>query len=317
MTERAGAPRSVIVAFSLLALITAGWCIYWFSLRAKLQGDVAELRASLAGLGIQLNCSEETWSGFPFRYALSCRKPRLQGEYESRPTEVKAEQLRFYMQAYNPFHIMALADGPTMLNGTVISHKPARASLHYDTNGNWDLGVEMPAADLAGAASADMVKLFARVKDGKLQLAADTQNLRPGNSEIPALSAAATAETDAALLVASDFIHFAKTAGTSVSITSMKLLSGSVAVEGSGQLNLDGNGRLNGTLNISVNDMDALLALLAPPLKLTPEQVTGAKAVIGLIGGNQQGKPTRIDIIAKSGELYFGPFKIADVPPFE
>ena len=57
--------------------------------------------------------------------------------------------------------------------------------------------------------------------------------------------------------------------------------------------------------------------MLAAPLKLTPEQLDGARTVIGLIGGNKPGQPAKVDIIAKAGELYFGPFKVADVPPLE
>jgi hypothetical protein len=63
-----------------------------------------------------------------------------------------------------------------------------------------------------------------------------------------------------------------------------------------------------------VSDLDALMTLLAPHLKLSEQEVAAAKTVISLIGGGT-GKARKIDVIAKAGELYFGPFKIADVPP--
>lgn len=315
MADRTTPPRSVITAFSLLLLIVAGWSIYWFSFRAKLQDDIANFRTALADAGMKLDCTDESWGGFPFRYELACQNPSLHGEYEGRPTALRASQLRLYMQAYNPFHIMALADGPTLLNGNRLAHATARASLRYDTTGNWDAAAELPKAELAGAATADMLKLFARVIDDKLQFAFDAQNLAPLMAPLPALSAGLTAETDAGILSTPDPLAFATANETPLSITKLTLNAGDVSIDGTGQLRLDGTGRLNGKLNSSVSNPSQLLDLLATPLGLSPDEVGGGQAVVGLLGGTKPGKPVKLKITAEAGGIYIGPLKIADIPP--
>lgn len=320
MTDTSRAPRSVVIAFALLSLLAAGWCIYWFAFRTKLQGDVAEFRAGLAAQGLQQSCASEVWSGFPFRYELTCLNPRLTGERNGQRVEIAAAQLQLVMQAYNPFHIIGLVDGPTSVNGKTLAHDKARSSLLYDLQGNWDAAIELPAASLPDVGSANMLKLFARQQGGKLQLAANAETLvlpLPDASTAGIASASIVAETDAALLASDDPLRQAANAGTPLTLTSLVLEQGATTITGSGSFTLDSARKLNGKLQSEVNDLDGLLALLAAPLKLTPEQLDGARTVIGLIGGNKPGQPAKVDIIAKAGELYFGPFKIADVPPLE
>jgi hypothetical protein len=169
MTKLTRPPRSVIIAIALLAFLAVGWSIYWYAFRAKLQGDVAEFRETLAAIGTPLSCVEETWKGFPFRYEFTCGTLNLRGEYDGRPVQVGASRLQLVMQAYNPFHIIAILDGPTSINGHLIAHETARGSLVYDTHSNWDTALEVPMLKLSEAGDADLLKLFARTASCKVR----------------------------------------------------------------------------------------------------------------------------------------------------
>jgi hypothetical protein len=212
---------------------------------------------------------------------------------------------------------MGILEGPTAINGLAISHRPLRQSFRYDARGNWDSAVEIPALAMPDGATAEIIKLFARSQDGKLQFAVDASNLKLAKpAGLPAItSLAGEAETDAGLLQSADPLQAAAATGTPLTITRLQIAAGNVTVNAAGSLSLDAERRLNGKLASEVSDLEALLSLIAPPLNLSAEQVAGAKTVIGLIGGNAPGQPTKLDLIAKDGEIYFGPFKIADVPP--
>ena len=61
------------------------------------------------------------------------------------PEEDQAMLAPLVMQAYNPFHIIGLVDGPTSVNGKTLAHDKARSSLLYDLQGNWDAAANAAA----------------------------------------------------------------------------------------------------------------------------------------------------------------------------
>ena len=53
------------------------WTGYWFVASAIAKDRVAQERAALAAIGLELACAEEGWGGYPFHFEFSCTSPRL------------------------------------------------------------------------------------------------------------------------------------------------------------------------------------------------------------------------------------------------
>jgi hypothetical protein len=93
-------------------------------------------------------------------------------------------------------------------------------------------------------------------------------------------------------------------------VKQIEAMSGSTLVTGSGSLALDNLRRPMGTIATETNDLQALLDLVLPQLDMTEQQISGARAVFGLMG-----KQAKVPILMKDGQLFIGPLKALDLSP--
>ena len=93
-------------------------------------------------------------------------------------------------------------------------------------------------------------------------------------------------------------------------IASIALQAKTVTWTGTGDVTLDDNTRIAGKLHTQTNDLDGLLAIIEPHIDMADSQRQAFRSALGLLG-----KEAKADIVAKAGELFIGPFKVADLLP--
>ena len=302
-----------------LLLFGALWLVLWLAGHAFLVNQVIQLRKNLAANGMALSCEQEKWGGFPLRYTLSCSKPRLTPIAAGAEPQASAERLDLAMWFPYPLAVSATLEGPTQIGKDVISHRPAPGRVTFTLTGGLTLQVTAAEFKWPGNVEAKTVTVSAsRGSDlAKLGFSAEGLSLQNLESPITLEQVSGSAETDARVLDAEQPLALMAAENIPLTITDLHARTGTAEIKGSGQLTLDQAHKLNGKLASEIEDIDALMAFLAPPLKLTEGEVAGAKTVIALLGGDPNSAQRKLDIIAKAGEIYFGPFKIADVPPLE
>ncbi len=173
---------TVLILFVLVAY-TGGW--YWAAGRL-----VEEVRARTGDLpgGLSLACENPQAHGFPFRIGLFCDRIA----YGDRGLSVEAGALRSAAQIYNPFKVVAEADGPARLifAGYVpfdIGFETARASARLARPLPEIVSTEMAGvsvtADIAGSPvllTADDLQLHMRPAGRDVDLALRFRALATG-----------------------------------------------------------------------------------------------------------------------------------------
>ena len=286
---------------AIVLLLTAVWTAYWFFASTYARKAVEEGRARLAQSGMALTCGRETWGGFPFRFEFTCTAPALiaHGIAAIQPASIEA-----VAQAYYPWHILLLIDGPTRITSAsgvtlAASHKRALASFLFRDSTEPEFSMEVPELDVPGILSARSVMIFTRPEgNGKHGLAItikDVHHRRPGKLPLDVGQA--------------NLLGTLKSA-RSLQVDGLTLQQGTVTWSGEGEIGLDHQFRVSGLLRTQTNDLDGLLAILDPHIEMTGTQRQAFRAVLGLLG-----QRATADVIAKDGELFIGPFKIADLLP--
>ena len=250
--------------------------------------------------GFDLLCTDEQWGGFPFRFEFSCTNPVMRADGRG---EVDSRNLLVVALAYKPWHIIALIDGPTTVtaNGMIepLHHGRITASIQIQGEDNVTVSVEMPrlSSDRFGSWSQALGHIRSRLGGG-YDVAAKIQGavLKTGRFEVLPID-------EASLLGSVD-------TASRVKVDTISLKHGDVDYWGSGSMELDQEGRPSGTISTETNNLTGLINLVEPHLGLSPQQNSNLELILGMLG-----KTAKIDVIARNGELYVGPFKIGDLKP--
>ena len=288
-----------------MLLLCAVWSGYWFVANREIQQQIATEHKKLQTEGVDLQCGQAFWGGFPFRFEFTC----LNLSFVSQQATITTPKLRAVAQAYNPFHILLLIDGPTTIaKGNVklasVNHRNGIVSIQYDTSGNLDLRSEFFDIAVEGQAKAKSLRLFVRKQGDKIDLAGDTDAivLQPSNTVVDRMAfvaATSAVETETPVL----------------DITSVKLSAGPTNIEGQGQLEVNAAHKLSGKLTTQTNDIDAVLKLIAPFSGMNEQSGTALKSLLALQGNDPKLPAQKAEFTAKEGELYWGAMKIGNLEP--
>ncbi len=304
-------------------LLFAAWSGYWVFAFNLAQQETANRRAMLAAQGTTLSCLDESWGGYPFRIEFTCRAPVFDTKVQEHAVTVHASSLLIVAQAYNPSSIVALLDGPTSIkasDGSFLEagHDRIIASFHYTGTECGRFSIEIPALAVSGVAEASLIVLHLRCRDGGANIAVNARDLTVyGTVEGPVRLDAASFDVVApsSLFAQSKPLLNASITGARAEVLSAEITRDGVVVKGKGWLGLDPGRRLVGTIATETNDIDGLLGEANRYHPLSKTDRTAFKTLLGLIDGSTADKQAKADFIAKEGELYWGPFKLADLPP--
>ena len=297
-----------------MILLSALWCGYWFIAFEGAKKLVQAKRLEFKSQGLQLDCANESWGGFPFRFEFQCQGASLQFAQANKTYDIKSVTMLAVAQAYNPFHVLLLIDGPSTVSGVELTHERALISVTVDGTGNLDVSSEAAKINAQGLFSADKLNFYGRKINGKLDLAANTEGLTVLDSGLPIsiTKAAIVAQTNASLLTQP---YDAAATGEALEISSLKISQGPVDLTAQGKIFLDPQHRLAGKLSSQTNDIGGLMTLIAPLLALNDEDSAAIKNLVSLAATDPATKTAKADFTASDGALYWGLLKLADLKP--
>lgn len=333
MTETASAPRKsssrkFIYLAGAVVLVAGGWSAAWVGARIFVNSQIDAALQNAAAMGFEIACSERGLGGYPFRFELTCKDFALRtpvGHF------VSVAELRAVALAYNPQHIIIEADSPMAAfapgDGPIQegAWESLRASLRFSGTslGQLDAVVSAPRffasenpdageVSLAGgelhirANPAQPKDLDLAVSFTGLKVKADSQ---PGDgSFVGQISGGAPLLSGT---VPQDL--FASTDGhPALTVSSLKLSSGSTSLATSGQIRLESNGTFSGELPMTAVEPNGIKDALAPFFPETsgfPEALQGALISFG--------KATQVDgkaAVEAKVELNNGSARIGILP---
>ena len=294
-----------------IILLSALWCGYWYIAFTGAKAFAQAKRQDLLNHGLRLDCAEENWGGFPFRFEFQCEAASLQLTNANETHTIQSTKILAVAQAYDPLHVILLIDGPSAVNGVKLTHERALVSIITGSTGDWEISSEAAKVDAAGLFSADQVKLFARKAHGKLDLAGNAETLVVHTTDISATSitkAELIAETSLAVL---DQPFRGPMTEETLEISALKISKGPVEFAAHGKIFLDSRHRLAGKLSSQTNDIEGLMKIISPIFDMNEPDRAAIKSLLA----DPNPKTAKADFTASEGALYWDLFKLADLAP--
>jgi hypothetical protein len=367
-----------IVAVAVLVGLAAVWCGLWYYAAGVANRTLAGWIASEAAAGRDYTCGSEGVGGFPFSIQVRCVQAAATFKSAAPQVDVAANGITFTAQVWRPTELVGDVVGPVTVAApgqapTLVANW-ASARMRVDglppNPEAISINVERPHLDRGGGAGtggaalfvADNAQLEARIVSGSIQnhpvidialhfvsAAAPTVN--------PALAEPVRGDIEVVLRGFKDLeqkplaqrFRELQAAGGSIELKTLRLQRADAIVVGSGSVNVNANGRLDGMLQVAVYGLDALVPQLGidriiaqrfDELAGSGQAQQGLAALDRLVPGlsgivrqganatlvddvKKMGKPTEIDgkpavalpLRFADGAVYLGLIRIGDVPP--
>ena len=374
-------PRRTIWRFIVPVVVLVGlaavWCGLWYYAAGVANRTLAGWIASEAAAGRDYTCGSEGVGGFPFSIQVRCSQAAATFKSAQPQLDVAANDITFTAQVWRPTVLIGDVVGPVTVAApgqapTLVANWSSARMRVEGVPPNPEaisIDVERPHLDRGGGGAgasalfvADSAQLAARIVSGSIQnhpvidialhfvsAAAPTLN--------PALAQPVRGDIDVVLRGFKDLeqkplaqrFRELQAAGGSIELKTLRLERADAIVVGSGSMNVNANGRLDGMLQVAVYGLDALVPQLGIDriIEQRFDQIAGAgQAQQGLaaldrlvpgLGGivrqganatlvddvKKMGKPTEIDgkpavalpLRLADGAVYFGLVRIGDIPP--
>ncbi len=279
MARVARRPGWIGLVVGVLVVLAVLWLGYWFA--AMRIAEAAITRAVSAPVaGHRIECPERNLSGFPLRIDVRCARATYTDPQNSLTAAVGGVSASAPL--YRPGYVDATLGSPLVINapgenvGLTVSWSNATASLSAWlkglTSGSahfFNLGVETSGSNsllrLAGIKAAEAAASISPLSDGNYRLAASANKLdlsRASGAAFPELDvdATITAEqlgTSLGTNPPAKLRDWLRRGGTA-KIDRLRIAAAGTVLLVSGSLRLSPEGRLNGSLLLAYNDLDAL-----------------------------------------------------------
>lgn len=352
-----------LIALPLAIVIALGvaWTALWFYAAGEAETRLNDWQAQQAKGGRAFTCGNRAVGGFPFRIEVRCADAGVELKDTQPPIAIRLKEILAVAQVWDPKLIIAEFTGP--LTAADIGGAPyltarwgvAQASVRGTPNVPERASISVDGLRLDGAQAAQTffeakhAEFHARVQYGSwphnpaIDLA-----VKLGGAIAPAIHPLAAQPFDADIL---SVLHGMKdlspkpmpvrlrewqAAGGKVEIQNARLAQGEALANSTGILALTPQGRLDGTLKVTVAGVERLLPALipgqAPPAlsaieravpglaqRIAPQQQQSLQAgLLGLLGqpADIEGKKgIAIPVAFKDGRATLGPIPLGQVPP--
>ncbi len=330
----------LFLPFVILVVLAAVWSGIWYSAARVAENGIATWMEQEARNGRVYNCASRTLGGYPFRIELRCTEPTA--EIRSASLVLKAKEFLAVSQVFQPNLIIgeitgplsvAAPDQPPMLtsNWTLaqaslrLNPMPERMSVVID-------GAKFDQPGMAGnpvLATADHVEVHVRLDPSStpdrpvLDVAAALTNAVVPSGGLLA-GRPVDAEIAAVLRGVNDFrpkplparLREWQAAGGRLEITNIRVRQGAAVAVAKGDLGLSQNGRIDGTLGVTLAGFDQLIQTLVSG----QGRNTGLLAIAGL---SFLGKPADLEgkraisvpLRFNDGAVSFGPIPLGRTAP--
>jgi hypothetical protein len=152
MSPSASRNRSFFTALvaAALAMAIVLWCAYWAFALAASKDRLDVLHRDLKASRITIECSNERWSGFPFRIALQCTPLLVTMKAVPSPLTLSIPRIDVLAQAYDPYNFIVLAASPIELTGLsdrAVTLRHSRAALRFEEHAERKLSLFFDALE--------------------------------------------------------------------------------------------------------------------------------------------------------------------------
>jgi hypothetical protein len=281
--------------FGILALLVvlalAGWSGYWLFAQTRAEHEIERQVASLQARGGDFACVDRQWRGFPLRLALSCEGARL--ELPGGP-RVQTARLEAIGHLYDPRQVVAFTD---------------RISL--EGSPNWS----------AKARNVDVAAKMATLE--RLEFSASGEALGFANGLMPAVAVDAL-EVEGSLdnpprgrqesLVA--LLREAARLGSRVTIDRFEARMADIEVTASGSVAFGPEGP-TGKLETTVSNYAQVLDDLERRGVISRQAARGSTMVLGFLQGKTSDGEMTVSLRFHEGQVFWGPFVVAEIPPLD
>ena len=320
--------------FVLLLATAAAWTVGWARMRDAVFRHMDDYARAAAETGYRLDWRSRSMSGFPFRLDLEVVAPRVteaSGWGLSAP-RLKAEAFVFAADHW----IIVAADGATFqrrLGGPVaVAAKALRASLS-DAAGHpprvsvegLDLTFTAPAGSrpslLTRASELHLHSKAGPSDQGAVYVEVDNAVITPdGALAILAGPGPVTLKADAIVSHASALrgegvagaLRGWSQAGGGLTIRTLSLQAAGKGVETrSGDLAIDGGGRLKGRLDLTVKPAPRLMTFVS---RLAAPRLEAARAARAVLAARTTGDTADVTVDFQAGQTTLGPVGVAPAP---
>lgn len=327
----------IVIPSVVLILLALGWSGFWYYAAGKSEEILDRLMAREAAAGRQYSCASRNVSGFPFRFELRCREPRLELAASPASIIMQARDAVALAQVWQPTHLILEVTGPATYSeagaqpSAEARWKLLQASVR-GTPGNPDrlsVVVDDVAIDRVAAPQNETI-----VRAGRLEIHARTSPESKPNDVVldiatraigmsaPAIKVEALdADIEGTLRGLKDLrakpikarLQELQQAGGRLTINKARLQQGGAIGAGTGSLGLTPSARIEGSLRLTIAGFESVVKLL------TSNERTQAGMLAGLSllrGKNELEGKRAIDLPLRfvDGNAYLGPIPIGQVP---
>ncbi|HEY0440727.1 MAG TPA: DUF2125 domain-containing protein [Xanthobacteraceae bacterium] len=281
--------RSLIwIPLALVLLLAGAWTGLWFYAAHRAEATVATWIEREAQAGRIYTCASRSVRGYPFRIEMRCSEPRAEVRLRSEPAVFQAREMLAVAQIYQPDRVIAEISGPMTIRAATTGDYVAdwkllqasvrglpraaeRISLVFDEPVL--RAADMPAdRSIASAKRAELHVRQAPGPDGAapvFELSARLATAVLGG--IPALAQRPfEAEADAILRGITDLsskplperLREWQAAGGRIELTRARVQQADALAVARGELGLTPQGRLDGTIALTMAGLDQVMAAL-------------------------------------------------------
>lgn len=333
--------RGYILLIAAVVVVIAGWSAAWLYGRSVLGNRIDWHLRALVSRDVEVDCSDQGITGYPFRYEVRCSDLSVRGPAA---TAASLGSLTAVALVYNPFHVILEARSPARvamplrgLDG-VLDFDTARASVKFSREGLRALDAVLAAPALSPPAlshggdrasrgpAADKVELHLREapdQAGTLEAFLTADRLIPADPAVPGpigLRAHARLEDGMAVMAGIDPLDLLVNQGSlPLQLVEADLTLPSGRASATGDLTLSVDGTLSGSLNITLADAAALLHSLRG---LFPPDGQTYGLLEGMVSGMEQSAPeqdgvTKVTIPVRviGGRVMIGFLPVGTIPP--
>ena len=275
----------------LVVLALAGWSGYWLFAQTRAEHEIERQVANLQARGGDFACADRQWQGFPLRLELVCDGARI--EFLGGP-EVETGRVEAVSQLYDPREVVARPDRIS-LEGSPGWSAEAR---------NLDIAINRATLDRLEFIASGEALAFA---NGRMPaFALDALEVEGSVDKLPRGSQ----EDFAALL------REAARLGSRVTIDRFEANMADVQVTASGSVELGPEGP-TGTLETTVSDYAQVLHDLERRSVISKQAARGSSMVLGFLQGKKTDGEMTVSLRFHEGQVFWGPFVVAEIPPLE
>lgn len=292
-----GRPWLIALPLVCFLLLAVGWSVFWFYAASLVEPAIAGWRAREAQAGRIHTCSSQSVAGYPFRIEVACATPSVELQPGSalrltdsnRPLVLTAKNIAVVGQVYDPKLLIGEVTGPMTVTEkgqpTTLSanwalaqvsvrgtpQEPERISIAIDkleyanfNRGTMELVATANRAELHGRIASGSVNNNPAVElvlrlNGAVAPSFHMVLGKPTDSDI---TATLTGLKDFSPKPWSERFREIANANGRIEIKQARLSQGDVLASGAGALTINGNGKLDGQITLTVAGLDKLITML-------------------------------------------------------